>query len=170
MWKYRGQKRPPFAEEPVAGQESVWDYPRPPHIVACNRLVEVRHDDNVIARSVETLRVLETASPPSYYVPRKDIDWARLVNTCQRSICEWKGEASYLALADEPGKFPVAWLYRDPLPAFEMLREHISFYPGRVACFIDGERVRPQHSEFYGGWITCEIVGPFKGDPGTGGW
>lgn len=170
MWQYRGQQRPPFAVEPQEGQESVWDYPRPPQIVPCNRLVEVRHSHGIIARSRETLRVLETASPPSFYIPPQHIDWAQLVETGMRSVCEWKGEASYWALATSPDAPPVAWQYREPLTEFETLRDYLSFYPGRVGCYVDGERVRAQHSEFYGGWITDAIVGPFKGDPGTGGW
>ena len=170
MWNYRGQKRPPFAIEPAAGQESVWDYPRPPCVVACNRPVEVKHNDSVIARSCRTYRVLETASPPTYYIPSKDIDWSLLVAAPGHTFCEWKGAASYWALAGDPEAAAVAWQYNEPLPAFDMIRGHVSFYPARVACFIDGERVRPQQSGFYGGWVTNELVGPFKGDPGTGHW
>lgn len=170
MWKYRGQQRPPFAETPGDGQESVWDYPRPPAVVSCERPVEVIHQNAVIASSVETLRVLETASPPTFYIPSKDVDRSQLVATPQRSFCEWKGQATYWALAHDPGGAPVAWQYNDPVPAFEILRGFMSFYPSRVECYVDGERVRPQHSEFYGGWVTHEITGPFKGDPGTGDW
>ena len=170
MWQHRGQKRPPFAVETKAGQESVWDYPRPPIIVSCRRAVKVMHNGIVIASSVETYRVLETASPPTIYIPEKDIDWSRLVASPEHSFCEWKGEASYWALSDDPEGKPVAWQYKHPLPAFEKLRGHTAFYPGRVACYVDGERVRSQHGGFYGGWITNEITGPFKGDPGTGSW
>jgi uncharacterized protein (DUF427 family) len=170
MWEYQGQKRPAFAEEPKAGQESVWDYPRPPKVVACNRIVQVIHNNIVIAHSVETYRVCETASPPTFYIPKKDIDWSQLIEVVGSSVCEWKGVATYWALAMEPAKPPVAWRYNDPKRDFIMLREHTSFYPGHVACYVDEERVRPQPGEFYGGWITSEIVGPFKGEAGTGYW
>lgn len=170
MWEYQGQKRPSFAKQPKAGQESVWDYPRPPKVVVCNYSVEVIHNNIVIARSVEAYRVLETASPPTFYIPRKDIDWSQLVEAPGRSVCEWKGMATYWALAVEPTGAPVAWHYTDPSREFEMLRGYTSFYPGRVACYVNGERVRPQPGEFYGGWITSEIVGPVKGAPGTEHW
>lgn len=156
--------------EPEAGQESVWDYPRPPVVVNCNRTVKVVHNDIVIASSVETCRVLETASPPTFYIREEDINWSRLVESDERSFCEWKGEASYWSLSDEPACKPVAWQYKDPFPAFEMLRGHAAFYPGRIACYVDDERVRSQRGDFYGGWITNDIAGPFKGDPGTGHW
>jgi len=170
MWEYNGQKRPSFAQQPQAGQESVWDYPRPPRVVACKRSVQVIHNLIVISRSVETYRVLETASPPTIYIPKNDIDWSLLVEAAGHSFCEWKGLATYWALASDPNGTPVAWRYDDPKPEFEMLREHTSFYPGRVACYVDNERVRPQRGEYYGGWITSEIVGPFKGEPGTQHW
>ena len=170
MWEYNGQKRPSFAEQPKAGQESVWDYPRPPRVVACKRSVQVIHNLIVISRSVDTYRVLETASPPTIYIPKKDIDWSLLVEMPGHSFCEWKGLATYWALTSDPSGPPVAWHYDDPKPEFEMLREHTSFYPGRVACYVDSERVRPQRGEYYGGWITSEIVGPFKGEPGTQHW
>ena len=170
MWQYSGQKRPLFAEQPGAGQESVWDYPRPPKVVACTHLIEVFHKMMVIARSVETYRVLETASPPTFYIPKEDIDWSLLVKTPMTSICEWKGLARYWALASDPEGPPVAWRYDAPKSEFAMLREFTSFYPARVACYVNGERVRPQPGEFYGGWITSEVVGPFKGFPGTGHW
>lgn len=170
MWEYTGHNRPPFAEEPGPGQESVWDYPRPPKVEACQRLIEVRYHDVVIARSSETYRVLETASPPTFYIPEKDIDWSQLVESSEQSFCEWKGKASYWKLTRESSGQPVAWQYNEPLPGFEMLQGYVSFYPGRVDCYVDGEPVQAQHSAFYGGWVTNEVVGPFKGDPGTGNW
>ncbi len=170
MWEYKGQKRPVFAVEPNEGQESVWDYPRPPAVVPCDRLVEVRHQGRLIARTEQSYRVLETASPPTFYLPDTDINWSLLTELAQQTFCEWKGEASYWTIADDPMQLAVAWNYRNPFSAFEMLKGHTAFYPGRVECLIDGEAVRPQRSEFYGGWVTSEIVGPFKGDPGTGHW
>ncbi len=170
MWEYRGQKRPPFAQEPAAGQESVWDYPRPPSIQACDRLVVVESHGKTLARSTRTFRVMETASPPGFYIPEKDVDPKQLTKAAGSSVCEWKGVAQYWALASDPQQKPVGWSYGDPIANFQMLRGYISFYPGRVDCYVDGERVRPQPGLFYGGWITKDVVGPFKGEDGTGHW
>jgi uncharacterized protein (DUF427 family) len=170
MWKYTGQERPPFAEVPGPGQESVWDYPRPPQLVTCDSLVEVFCGDSLLARTRAALRVLETASPPTYYLPASDVDWTRLVPTEHRSYCEWKGEATYWALQEDDTGRPVAWRYESPSERFAAIDGHVSFYPGRVACYVDGEHVRPQPGEFYGGWVTSRIAGPFKGEPGTGHW
>jgi uncharacterized protein (DUF427 family) len=114
------------------------------------------------------VRVLETASPPTFYIPPDDVERERLVPVRGRSHCEWKGEARYWAL--EPDGEPVAWSYPDPYPEFAVIRDWLAFYPGRVECRVDGERVRPQPGRFYGGWITDELVGPFKGEPGSEGW
>lgn len=169
MWNYRGQQRPPFAVEPAPGQESVWDYPRPPELRPDDRLVEVVASGRVIARSSRTVRVCETASPPTFYLPPADVDRSALVGVAGSSFCEWKGSAVYWALADDPAR-PVAWSYPKPKRDFRSLRDFVCFYPDRIECRVDGERVRAQAGGFYGGWITSEIVGPFKGDPGTGGW
>ncbi|EAQ98201.1 DUF427 domain-containing protein [Congregibacter litoralis] len=170
MWKYTGSEHPDFAIEPGPGQESVWDYPRPPILVSSDELVEVSSRENPIATSRRALRVLETASPPTYYLPEDDIDWSQLREIAHRSFCEWKGQASYFALADDPRGVPVAWLYARPSKSFAAIDRHASFYPSKVQCSVDGERVRPQPGEFYGGWITDRLVGPFKGEPGTGHW
>lgn len=169
MWNFRGERRPPFAIEPEKGQESVWDYPRPPAIRADNRLVEVTHGGVDLARSTRTCRVCETASPPSFYLPSEDVDLDQLVSIQGSSVCEWKGRAVYWALATSPEQ-PLAWSYPKPRARFQKLRDYLSFYPGRAECYVAGERVKPQAGGFYGGWITSEITGPFKGDPGTGGW
>ncbi|MEM6496662.1 MAG: DUF427 domain-containing protein [Pseudomonadota bacterium] len=168
MWKYRGQKRPGFAIEPEPGQESVWDYPRPPAIEACNKTVIVTADTLPIAQSSRAVRILETASPPTVYVPPEDINLETLSAISGSSFCEWKGAASYYSLAS--GGRAVAWQYRSPAKAFSKIKDYLCFYPGRVDCFLDDEPVKPQAGEFYGGWVTNDIVGPFKGDPGTGGW
>ena len=115
------------------------------------------------------LRVCETASPPTFYVPSADTDLALLTEVAGASLCEWKGQASYFALARDPS-VPIAWVYSRPRPRFERIRNFYAFYPGRIACFVDGERVEPQPGRFYGGWITSDVVGPFKGEPGTGHW
>jgi uncharacterized protein (DUF427 family) len=170
MWKYRGQKRPDFAAVPLPGQESVWDFPRPPKLVPDGRLVEVYYGDHVIASSGRAYRVLETASPPSFYMPPEDVNWEILSSAPGSSVCEWKGVAKYWALSSNPKVGVVGWSYPDPTPAFEQIRDYISFYPAALACYVAGERVRAQPGRFYGGWITSEIAGPFKGEPGTEYW
>jgi len=170
-WRHRGQQRPDFAVPPEAGQESVWDYPRPPAIVPDSRLVEVRLGDVLIASTDHAVRVLETASPPTFYLPRQDVEMERLQPAAGKSFCEWKGEAVYfdLKLHDRVIE-SVAWSYEQPFDEFDRIRKYLSFYPCRVECFVDGEPVRAQVGGFYGGWVTDEVVGPFKGEPGTAGW
>lgn len=171
MWQYRGQGRPAFAQNPGTGQESVWDYPRPPAIVMDHRRVEVRFGDLVIADSDQNYRILETASPPTFYIPPGDVH-AQFLEPCSgASVCEWKGIAQYWALKDHAGsRQSIGWSYPRPKTPFEAIAGYFSFYPALVECFVDGERVRPQPGGFYGGWVTAGIVGPFKGDPGTGHW
>jgi len=170
MWKYRGQKRPDFAQMPGPGQESVWDYPRPPKLAPDNRLIEVKFGSQAVAVSKRSCRVLETASPPTVYLPPRDIKWDLLSPVEGSSMCEWKGLAKYWGLSSDPGAGPVGWSYPEPTPAFDKIRDCVCFYPGMIACYIDGERVRAQPGKFYGGWVTSEIVGPFKGEPGTERW
>lgn len=170
MWKYTGHKRPDFAAKPEPGQESVWDYPRPPRLVLDDRRVEVYDDDQQIASASKTYRVLETASPPTFYIPPQDVNRDLLISAPESSICEWKGEAKYWTLASNPKVGVVGWSYPQPNSAFEKIRDYIAFYPAALMCFVAGERVRAQPGQFYGGWITSEIVGPFKGDPGTEYW
>lgn len=168
MWKFEGQRRPDFAIEPGPGQESVWDYPRPPAVLRDARRVEVYAGDRLIAATDAAWRVLETASPPTFYLPPESIADGALETASGRSFCEWKGEATYWSLAGQAE--PVGWSYPTASGSFAPVRGYLSFYPGRVACFVDGERVRPQPGGFYGGWMTDEIVGPVKGEPGTGHW
>ncbi len=170
MWKYRGQERPPFALTPGDGQESVWDYPRPPRIARDSRLVEIRFGDRLIASSTRAIRILETASPPTFYVPRDDVVIEALAVAAGSSVCEWKGAARFWTLAGHSSAGPVAWDYPEPTAAYGEIRDHMSFYPAKVECYVDGEGVRPQPGGFYGGWMTDEIVGPVKGEPGTGHW
>ena len=150
----------------------MWDYPRPPAIDPDDRLVEVVHADVTIASTDRALRVLETSHPPGYYLPFDDVRLDLLVEETHQTFCEWKGCARYWGLEVDGGHVrSVGWSYPEPTPGFEALADHISFYPGRVdACFVGGERVRAQAGGFYGGWILDEIVGPFKGEPGTMGW
>jgi uncharacterized protein (DUF427 family) len=170
-WTHTGGRRPPFAATPGPGQESVWDYPRPPALDPLDREVIVRAGDLVIARSSACLRVLETASPPTIYLPPGDLTPGCVVPAPGRSFCEWKGEARYWSVVAPGGRLERAgWSYPEPLSGFEQLRDYVSFYPSRLECFIDGVRATSQPGGFYGGWITPNIVGPFKGEPGTEGW
>ena len=171
MWKYIGQKRPDFALEPGSGQESVWDYPRPPKLMPDTRLVEIYSADKILVSSNKTYRILETASPPSFYIPPHDVRIELLKVAPGSSVCEWKGAAKYWTLSSNNQKVGVVgWSYPDPKPAFEVIRDYFSFYPAALACYVSGERVRPQPGQFYGGWITSEVVGPYKGNPGTEHW
>ncbi len=171
QWRYRGQQRPPFAVPPREGQESVWDYPRPPRLESDPREVVVRAGATEIARSRRCLRVLETGSPPTFYLPVTDVRMELLEPGRGSSQCEWKGEARYWSLRAPGARVAnVAWSYPDPMPGFESLTACVSFYPARVECFVDAVRVTPQPGHFYGGWITPEVVGPFKGEPGTETW
>ncbi|HUP15971.1 MAG TPA: DUF427 domain-containing protein [Acidimicrobiia bacterium] len=153
-------------------RESVWDYPRPPRVETTDRLVRVEFADRVIAESSRSLRVLETSHPPVFYIPRSDFVASFIRPSTQTSFCEFKGEASYLDVVVEDRVAPDAgWEYPDPSRGYEALQDHVAFYPGRVgACFVDGERVKSQDGGFYGGWVTAEIVGPFKDAAGTRGW
>ena len=169
QWTNRGTTRPPFAHEPADGQESVWDYPRPPALVADQRLVEVHDGERLVARSSSTLRLCETSHPPTFYVPLDDCDLDVLtVVDGPTSFCEWKGPARYWSV---PGvDRPVAWDYPSPYEEYADIAGHVAFYPALVRCTVAGEVVRPQAGGFYGGWITDDVVGPFKGEPGTNGW
>ncbi len=153
-------------------EESVWDYPRPPRVEPLPRRVRVELAEASVADSSTALRVLETASPPTVYVPEVDVRMELLREAAHsQSICEWKGAASYFDVA-AGGRFAraAAWTYRHPNVPFSILRGHFAFYAGLLECYLDEERVVPQRGSFYGGWLTAEIVGPFKGSPGTEGW
>jgi uncharacterized protein (DUF427 family) len=171
MWRYVGTERPEFAVTPQPGQESVWDYPRPPRIEIDSREVVVRVGNTLIARTQSAARILETASPPTFYVPASDVDMTQLEAAAGSSFCEWKGEARYWSVRAAGQLLEhVAWSYPEPHPAFAVIRDYVSFYPARVECFVGGVRAQPQPGRFYAGWITPELVGPFKGEPGSQGW
>ncbi|MGB5808913.1 MAG: DUF427 domain-containing protein [Polyangiales bacterium] len=171
MWRYRGTGRPSFAVDPAPGQESVWDYPRPPRMEADARHVRVLYRDTLIASSTASVRILETAGPPVFYLPRQDAHLEHLVARPGGSLCEWKGAATYWSLQWGGQEIPdVGWSYEDPFAPYESIRGYVSFYPAKLDCYLDDERVGAQPGGFYGGWVTREIVGPFKGEPGTGGW
>ncbi len=153
--------------------ERVWDYPRPPVVVPCERPVRVELGGEVLAASGHALRVLETSHPPTIYVPPADVRDDLLADSDARStLCEFKGRARYVdAVVGDHRVRAVGWSYADPAPGYEALRDHVAFYPGRVdAAWLGDERVQSQEGDFYGGWITADLVGPFKGPPGTLGW
>lgn len=148
--------------------EHVADYPRPPTAHVDPRRVRVLHQGRTIADTTRAIRVCETASPPTFYVPLEDIADGELVRSDTTSWCEWKGEATYWSVRDARN---VAWGYETPKVDYELLRDHVAFYASRVdECWVGDERATPQPGQFYGGWITSEIVGPFKGEPGTLAW
>jgi uncharacterized protein (DUF427 family) len=159
-------------EQPGPGQESVWDYPRPPRVEESGESVEVRCGGRVVARSTRTLRVLETSHPPTYYVPESDFEPGVLRPARGSTRCEFKGDAAYFdVVAGEAVAPSAAWTYPDPMPGFEPLAGHVAVMPSAMdECRVDDEVVTPQEGGFYGGWITSRVVGPFKGAPGTRGW
>ncbi|MGD8413002.1 MAG: DUF427 domain-containing protein [Candidatus Latescibacterota bacterium] len=158
--------------EPGPGEESVWDYPRPPRLEKVTARIQVIFAGITLADSRQAIRVLETSHPPNYYLPPSDVDVSRLVDARGFSICEWKGRASYFTVvAGDRRAEKAAWSYPAPTPAFGAIRDFIAFYPGPMdACYVDGERVTPQPGGFYGGWITRNIKGPFKGGAGSMSW
>ncbi|MEN8185163.1 MAG: DUF427 domain-containing protein [Myxococcota bacterium] len=171
-WRHFPRRRPARIKTPEPGQESVWDYPRPPRVEPVERRVRVEFAGVCLAESHRALRVLETSSPPCYYLPSTDVRAEHLQPSPTTSFCEWKGVAHYLsACVGERRAEDAAWTYPDPDSGFEVLRDHLAFFAGRVdACFLGDVRVRAQPGRYYGGWITPEIVGPFKGEPGSEDW
>jgi uncharacterized protein (DUF427 family) len=158
--------------EPGPGQESVWDYPRPPSVERSKRRVKVVFNGTVVADSDRAQKVCETSGPPTYYVPAEDVRTDLLAPGDNTSFCEWKGAAAYydVVVGDRIAR-NAAWYYPAPNADYRTLNDHIAFYAGRVdAAYLDDELVEPQPGDFYGGWITHEIVGPFKGGPDTAGW
>jgi uncharacterized protein (DUF427 family) len=171
MWTWVGDRRPPFALPTGPGQESVWDYPRPPRLERDAREVVVRLDGHEVARSRRALRLLETASPPTFYLPPEDIVPGVLVPAPGASTCEWKGTARYWSVVAGGRRLDgAAWGYPEPHDEYAQLRDHVGFYPTTLHCALDGVRVTPQPGRFYAGWITPEVVGPFKGEAGSSGW
>ena len=154
------------------GQESVWDYPRPPRVERATRPLRVVLGGETIADTLSGWRVLETSHPPVYYFPPTDIRSGALAAAPGGSVCEWKGSATYFDVVSGGARIQAAaWSYHEPTDAFLPIRHHVAFYPKDMdECFVDDEPARPQPGGFYGGWITSEIVGPFKGEPGTQGW
>ncbi len=158
--------------EPGPGQESVWDYLRPPRLEPTPKHLHVIFNGQTVAETRRGLRVLETSQPPTYYFPPEDVRQELLTRTGYRTLCEWKGVAVYFTLQVQ-GKVSqnAAWSYPNPSAGFEPFRDYVAFYPSRVdACYVNGVLVSAQEGDYYGGWITPDVVGPFKGGPGTEGW
>ena len=153
-------------------KESVWDYPRPPAVERVDRHIRAIVTAHTIADTRRPIRVLETSHPPAYYLPPEDVMMEFLVPSCHTSFCEYKGTAHYYSLmVDGVKRENVAWYYPQPSPGYEEIAGYIAFYAWAFdEVTVDGEQVTPQPGHFYGGWITSEIVGPFKGSPGTLGW
>ena len=156
----------------TSGQESVWDYPRPPRLEPEGRRITVELGGVLVADTTAALRVLETSHPPTYYLPPADIDPACLVPAPGRSLCEWKGAARYwTVVAGGRREEAAAWSYPAPTADFADLADHVAFYCARMdRCTVGGEVAEPQPGGFYGGWVTSWVAGPFKGAPGTAGW
>ena len=163
----------PVRIPPGPGQESVWDFPRPPRVERVRRRLLVRFAGRVVAETQRGLRVVETSQAPAYYFPPDDVDLALLVPSDHRPTwCEWKGAAVYRDLVAGGRRSPAAaWLYPEPTPEYAAIADLLAFYPQRVhECRLDDEVVTPNAGDFYGGWITADLVGPFKGGPGSSGW
>lgn len=158
--------------EPQVGQESVWDYPRPPLLQPTNKHLKIIFNGEIIAETSVAFRVLETSHPPVYYFPPEDVRMEFLTEAGGSSFCEWKGRAGYYDLqVGERLVKAAAWFYANPTESFAEIKNYIAFYPSKMdACFVNEELVQAQEGDFYGGWITSEIVGPFKGGAGTWGW
>lgn len=168
IWK----SRKPVPIRPKSGQESVWDYPRPPRCEESRDHVVVSLNGQIIVDTTQAVRVLETSHPPVYYLPISDFVEGTLVPVQGTTFCEFKGQAHYFdVLAGESVASHAAWFYPSPARGFELLKDRVALYPGKMdSCTVNGEKVIPQEGDFYGGWITSNIVGPFKGAPGTAGW
>ncbi len=159
--------------DPVApGQESVWDYPRPAVAEPCAARIRIEHRGQIVADTRRSVRTLETSHPPTYYIPVEDIAPGALHRAEGSSFCEWKGAAVYWDVVAGDFRLPrIGWSYPSPSADFRILRDHVAFYAGPFdRCSVDGETVIPQPGDFYGGWITSKLAGPFKGVPGSRGW
>lgn len=162
----------PVRIEPLPGQESVWDYPRPPRLEPVSARLRIVFNGETVADTLAGYRVLETSHPPVYYLPPADVAQQYLARAPGGSWCEFKGKAIYWSLEIDGRRADnVAWSYPSPTAAFAPIAGHLAFYASKLDdCFVGDERVQPQSGDFYGGWITSKIVGPFKGGEGSRGW
>lgn len=150
----------------------MWNYPRPPRVEPVTKHIQVLFNGMVIADTHQARRVIETSGAPVYYVPSEDVARQFLHPSAHNTVCEWKGRAEHFAIqVGDRNATDVAWSYPEPAPGYEDIAGHFGFYPQMMdACLVDGETARPQPGDYYGGWITSGIVGPFKGAPGTEHW
>lgn len=158
---------------PQPGQESVWDYPRPPRVEATRDRIVIEFGGVVLLDTTDAVRVLETSHPPVYYVPIDAVEGGALEPARGQSFCEFKGMAGYLTVVGPKGLRAegAAWYYSNPNEGYEDLKDRVAIYPSAMdRCTVNGEVVQAQEGDFYGGWITSKVVGPFKGAPGTLGW
>lgn len=168
-----GTASPPQRIQPGPGQESVWDYPRPPRVEPVAERIRMVVDGIELASADRALRVIETAGAPVYYLPPSDVRLDLLTATDRSTTCEWKGAARYWTIRLPGGRVidNAAWSYAEPLPGFEAIRDHLAFYAWAVdEAWVGDELATPQPGHFYGGWVTSKVVGPFKGGPGSFGW
>lgn len=171
-WTHSGRARPAWATEPGPGQESVWDYPRPPRLEPSARRVRILLGGETIVDTTRSARVLETSHPPVHYIPPDEFAAGALTPAGGASFCEWKGRAVYFDVTGGGRRVErAAWAYPDPNPRFAGIADWVAVYPSAMdACFLGDVQVEAQEGDFYGGWITPEIIGPFKGGRGTWGW
>jgi uncharacterized protein (DUF427 family) len=170
-WNWRGQARPRFAADPGPGQTSVWDFPRPPRLAAEPREVRIDWGGVPVARTTRAVCVLETAHPPTNYIPWDDVERHLLRPEPGGSFCEWKGPARYWSLINGDDRLPShAWSYPQPLAGAEALAHCVAFYARALTCTVGGLPATPQPGGFYGGWVTPDLSGPFKGEPGSESW
>ena len=162
----------PEPTPPGPNQESVWDYPRPPRLENVTRHIKIIFNNELIADTHRAKRILETSHPPNYYIPLDNIKTEYLTPSAHSTYCEWKGRARYYTLqVGNHQAINVAWDYPQISPTYAELQGYVSFYPAPMdACYVNNEKVQPQPGSFYAGWITSDIVGPFKGGPGSWGW
>lgn len=165
-WRYRGRSRPEFADQVKEGQTSVWDFSRPPIQVPVDNPLTVKLGGELIAYTERGVAVKETAGAPTYYFPPEDVK-VTLSATSARSLCEWKGMARSLSVH---GVEHAAWRYEEMFEEFESLYLWVAFYPALLECYVGGERATPQPGGYYGGWVTSDLCGPIKGEPGSSGW
>ena len=172
-WRAFPRVRPSAVVVPGPGQRSVWDFPRPPRMEPVPATVRVVFGGEIIAKSERAVRICETASPPGYYIPPADLLPGVLLPSARTSFCEWKGEARYwtIQVSGRAAAKDAAWSYPEPYPEFAAIKDYLAFSPRRMdACYVGDERVEPQPGFYYGGWVTRDLVGPFKGVPGSDAW
>lgn len=162
----------PQREQAGPGQESVWDYPRPPGLEPVSQRIRVVFNDTTIVDTTNAVRILETSHAPTYYMPPRDVRAGVLIPTDRETFCEWKGVARYLHVeVDGKRAENAAWCYPNPVRAYAALRDFVAIYAQAMdACYVGDELVRPQDGSFYGGWVTKNLAGPIKGAAGTLGW